>query len=84
MYGVHWAVNAPYEEQRLTIEEALRCYTQTPAHASFEETVKGTLEPGMLADLVVLEKDPVQFPDRIQDIGVRMTVFNGELVHKGS
>ncbi len=82
MYGVHWAVNAPYDEQRLTVEEALRCYTCTPAYASFEEMAKGTLEPGKLADLVVLEKDPFKSPEDIQHIGVHMTVFNGEVVHK--
>ncbi|MFQ5838570.1 MAG: amidohydrolase [Thermoplasmata archaeon] len=84
MYGIHWAVNAPFDDQRLTVEEALRCYTQTPAYASFEENVKGTIEPGMLADLVVLEKDPFETPDRIKDIEVHMTIFDGKIVYKMS
>ncbi len=82
MYGIHWAVNAPFEDQRLTVEDALRCYTQTPAFATFEEDVKGTVEPGKLADLVVLEKDPLEVPTRIEDIPVHMTVLGGEIVYK--
>lgn len=84
LYGVHWAVNAPFEEQRLSVEEALRCYTQTAAYASFEEDVKGTVEPGRLADLVVLEKDPFKVPERIEAIRVHMTIFNGKVIYERS
>ncbi len=82
LYGVHWAVNAPHKDQRLTVEEALRCYTQVPAYASFEESQKGTVEPGKLADLVVLEKDPSESPEAIEDIPVYMTVFDGQIVYQ--
>lgn len=82
LYGLHWAVNAPFEEQRLSVEEALRCYTQSAAYASFEQDVKGTVEPGRLADLVVLEKDPFQVPEKIENIPVHMTIFNGEVVYE--
>jgi predicted amidohydrolase YtcJ len=82
LYGIHWAVNAPFEAQRLTVEEALQCYTHTPAYASFEEHVKGTIEPGKVADLVVLGKDPFRVPDRIEDIQVQMTIFDGEVVYR--
>ena len=53
MKGNVWGGN-----QRITLEEALRCGTINGAYASFEENIKGTLEPGKLADLVVLTKDP--------------------------
>lgn len=54
------------ENQRITVEEAIRCSTMHGAYASFEEGIKGTLEPGQLADLVVwdhdlLAIDPVSF-----------------------
>ncbi len=81
LYGLHWAVNAPFDDQRLTVEEALRCYTQTAAGPSFEESSKGTIEPGKLADLVVLEQDPFKAPDRLKDMQVHMTIFDGEIVY---
>ncbi|MEE9236807.1 MAG: amidohydrolase family protein, partial [Thermoplasmata archaeon] len=84
LFGVHWAVNAPFENQRLSVEEALRCYTHTPAYASFEEGLKGTIEPGKLADLVVLEKDPLQYAERIEEIPVYMTIFDGRIVYEGA
>ncbi|MCR4405111.1 MAG: amidohydrolase [Candidatus Acetothermia bacterium] len=80
LFGVHQAVNAPYPAQRLTVEEAIRCYTLGGAYASFEEGSKGSLEPGKLADLVVLSEDPFEEPSRIGEIKVEMTFAGGELV----
>ncbi len=84
LYGVHWAVNAPFEAQRLTVEEALRAYTLGSAYASGEEALKGSLEPGKLADLVVLEKDPRERPDSIQTIPVHVTIFGGRVVYQAA
>jgi predicted amidohydrolase YtcJ len=50
--GHVWGAN-----QRITVEEAIRCGTVHGAHASFEEGIKGRLEPGQLADLVVWDRD---------------------------
>lgn len=83
LYGVHWAVNAPFGDQRIEVEEALEAYTKTPAYASFEEERKGTIEPGRLADLVVLEGDPRKNPDSIESIPVHMTILDGRIVHIG-
>jgi hypothetical protein len=44
--------------QRITVDEAIRCYTRHAAYASFDEGRKGSIEPGKLADLVVLGADP--------------------------
>ncbi|MFQ5986852.1 MAG: amidohydrolase [Thermoplasmata archaeon] len=84
LYGIHWAVNAPFEAQRLSVEEALRAYTLGSAYASGEEEVKGSLEPGKLADLVVLERDPREHADAIQDIPVYATIFGGRLVYEAT
>jgi hypothetical protein len=46
----------------ISLLAALRAYTAGGAHASFEETDKGTLEPGMLADLQIYDQDPVDEP----------------------
>lgn len=68
-------------EQKITVEEALAAYTRDAAYASFEEDVKGTLEPGKLADLVVLERDITAIaPEEIADVAVRTTVVGGRIV----
>jgi predicted amidohydrolase YtcJ len=69
------------EREKIDPIDALRIYTHYAAEASFEETIKGTITPGKLADLVVLEGDPTQLPpDEIRDLNVEMTILGGELV----
>ena len=82
LYGLHWAVNAPYPGQRLSVEEALFCYTEAPARLAFEETLKGRLEPGMLADLVILDENPADRPEAIDRRVVEMTFVGGECVYR--
>ena len=61
--------------------DALRMYTSHAARATFEETIKGSITPGKLADLVVLNGDPTKVPaDEIKDLQVEMTILNGEVV----
>ena len=68
-------------EERITPKEALRLYTEVAAKTSFEEKNKGTISPGKLADLVVLNGDPTKLPiDEIKDIEVEMTILDGEIV----
>jgi len=69
-------------EQKIAVEEALRAYTINAAYASFEENIKGSLEPGKLADFVVLEKDITTIPPpEIKDVAVLMTVVGGKAVY---
>ncbi len=82
LYGLHWAVNPSYPDQRLTICEAIARYTAGGAWFGFEEKAKGRIEPGMLADLVVLDRDPIDDPTRIVDRTVEMTFVGGELVYR--
>ena len=82
LYGLHSAVNAPYPDQRLTVEEAIACYTAGGAWFGFEEDSKGRVEPGMLADLVVLDEDPLIEPARIAERTVEMTFVGGERVYE--
>lgn len=82
LYGLHWAVNAPYPAQRVSVEEAITCYTTMGARFSFEETVKGEVAPGMLADLVILDEDPHHVPERISELQVEMTILGGEVVYR--
>jgi len=64
--------------QRVSVDEAMRICTMHGAYASFEEDIKGSLTPGKLADLVLLEKDPHDVdPDGIVDIKVLRTILGG-------
>jgi predicted amidohydrolase YtcJ len=68
-------------DQKLTREEALRFHTLWAAYSSFEERVKGSLEPGKFADFVVLSADYLRVPeDQIKDITPLLTVVNGNVV----
>ena len=70
-------------EQKISVEEAIKCYTLNAAYASFEEKVKGSIEVGKLADFVVLSDDILTIdPVKIKDVEVEMTVFDGEIVYK--
>lgn len=72
-----------FPEQRLTVEEAVRCYTVNNAYAAFEEHLKGTLEPGKLADLVVLSENIFTIPaHEIRNARVVMTVVDGQVVYE--
>ncbi len=69
-------------EQKITVAEALKAYTRDAAYAAFEEETKGTLEPGKLADFVVLGKNLFNIPpENIRDVKVLMTVVGGEKVY---
>ena len=70
-------------EQKITVEEALRAYTYEGAYASFEEDKKGAIKPGMLADLVLLDRDITAIdPATIPDARVLMTIVGGKVVHE--
>jgi len=71
-------------EERISATQALAMYTINAAYASFEEGIKGSITPGKLADMVVLDADPLRSPlEGIKDIKVEMTVLGGEVVWEG-
>jgi len=68
-------------EQKISVGEAVRAYTMGSAYASFEEGIKGSIEPGKLADLAVLTDDIFAVdPVKIADTQVFLTIFNGRVV----
>ena len=83
LLGVHHAVNAPAEAQRLTVTEALRAYTRGAAYAGFDEDRLGTVAVGNRADLVALDDSPWERSDEVRDVDVAMTVVDGEVVYDG-
>jgi len=79
-----WAavVREAFPEERITVDDALRLYTVNAAYASFEEDVKGSIDVGKLADLVVLSREPYEVsPNEIRDVKVEMTIVGGKVVY---
>jgi predicted amidohydrolase YtcJ len=79
--GIYTAVvNREFPKERLSIDEAISLYTINGAYGSFEENLKGSIEEGKLADIVVLSQDPCNInPEKIKDIRIEMTIVNGEI-----
>jgi predicted amidohydrolase YtcJ len=74
-----------YPEQKISIEQAITAYTTGSAFAEFAEKQKGKLEPGMLADLVVLDRDVTSVPlTKILETEVLRTVVGGRTVYEAS
>ncbi len=70
-------------EQKITVAEALRAYTWGSAYASFDEQIKGAIEPGKLADMAVLGEDILAIPpEAIRDVHVQTTIFGGRVVYQ--
>lgn len=83
LLGIYAAVNREvFPQERITVEEALRIYTINAAYASFEEGIKGSIEAGKLADLVVLSNDLRKIePSKIKDVRVKTTIVGGKIVY---
>jgi len=76
--GHIWGAN-----QRITVEEAIRCSTVHGAYASFEESIKGRLEPGQLADLVVWDQDLLTIdPTSFLSVKPERTMVGGRWVYE--
>jgi len=68
-------------EQKMTLEEAVRAYTIGSAWAEFAERDKGSIAPGKLADMVMLDKNLFEIPpEEIQDAGMALTIMDGRIV----
>ena len=91
MAGIQCAVsrcdlkgNGPYlPGEAFTVKEALNSFTKMGAKASFEETIKGQIIPGMLADFVVLGKNPFETAhENLKDIPILSTYLGGKMVYQ--
>ncbi|WP_320068079.1 amidohydrolase [Micromonospora sp. RTGN7] len=87
-HGIHAAVTRQQPDgtppggvdphERLSLDAALRCFTEAGAYASYEEHLKGRLSPGMLADFIALPTDPYEVePADLRDLTVALTVVGG-------
>jgi predicted amidohydrolase YtcJ len=72
-----------FPAQKMTREEALRAYTINGAYAAFEETIKGSLSAGKLADVTVFTRDILICPeDEILSADIAMTIVGGKVLYK--
>jgi predicted amidohydrolase YtcJ len=70
-------------EQCVDNETALRAYTSSAAHLSFEERQKGTLEPGKLGDVVIVDRDPLAVaPEELNQLRVDATIIGGVVAYE--
>jgi predicted amidohydrolase YtcJ len=75
--------NGWFPEQKLTLKEAIEAYTMGSAYAEFREKEKGSLTPGKLADVVVLDSDLFALaPEKIKDASVQYTIVGGKVVYE--
>ena len=71
------------KEECITVDEALRAMTVGGAYMSWEEKIKGTLEPGMLADVVLLDRSLVGIDEEdIRNVSVNMTIVDGKIAYE--
>lgn len=69
--------------QSISVMEAIKLYTWNGAYASFEEEIKGSIEVGKLADLVILNDSILSVnPNQIKDLKVETTIIDGEIIYQ--
>jgi predicted amidohydrolase YtcJ len=82
IYGIWSAVNHPIRESRISLEEAVMCYTLNSAYAGFYEDKIGSIEVGKLGDITIFNGDLTRIPrDNIKDASCFMTLVNGNILY---
>jgi predicted amidohydrolase YtcJ len=82
IYGIWSAVNHPIRENRITLEEAVMCYTLHSAYAGFHEDKIGSLEMGKLGDICVFDGELSEIPiEEIRNAKCYMTLVNGKILY---
>jgi hypothetical protein len=75
-----WSGETVGTDEAISVAQALRMFTINAAYNGFDERIKGSIEPGKLADLAVLAEDPFAIAgERIKDIPVDMTIVDGRI-----
>ncbi|NQT07655.1 amidohydrolase [Candidatus Bathyarchaeota archaeon] len=83
MFGVWGAVNHPVEESRISLVEAVKCYTLNCAYAAFQEDEVGSIEVGKYADIAVFNGDMTSIPaSELHTVECYMTILDGKIVYQ--
>ena len=81
--GIQACILHPNQHQRITLYEALKLFTVNAARIGFEEHLKGSIEPGKLADFTALSDNPYSVkPGEVGEIKVEMTIVGGQIVYQ--
>ncbi len=81
--GVQACILHPNKRERITLYEALKLFTINGARIGFEENLKGSIEPGKMADFTVLSENPYSVePGEVGDIKIEMTIVGGKVVYE--
>jgi predicted amidohydrolase YtcJ len=84
IYGIYAACNHYIHEQSVTIQEALKMFTYNAAWTTFDETDRGSLEKGKIADMVILNRNPLSMkPNELLKLAVEKLHLNGMAYEKG-
>lgn len=79
--GIYSAVNHPVEKHRISIIDAIKMFTINAAYAMLEDTTKGSLDVGKLADIVILSEDLFKIQnENIKDVTVKVTIKSGNIL----
>lgn len=82
LLGIQALVTNTNVQERISVREAIELFTFESAYGAFNEKKYGALEPGLLANLVVLGKDPEKVaPDEIKDIPIKKTMIRGKFTY---
>ncbi|HYE82929.1 MAG TPA: amidohydrolase [Clostridia bacterium] len=81
LLGIYSAVNHPTVEYAISIEDAIKLFTINSAKAVFEEESKGSIERGKLADLVILDANPLEASSSLNEISVVATIKEGNILY---
>jgi len=81
LLGIYSAVNHPTDEYAISVEDAIKLFTINGAKAVFEEETKGSIVKGKLADMVILDTNPLEIhPSKINEISVVATIKEGNIL----
>ena len=82
--SIYTACNHYVPDQSITIQEALKMFTYNAAWTTFDEKDRGSLEKGKIADMVILNRNPLAMkPDEILNLKVEKLLLNGTAYKKG-
>jgi len=82
LLGIHSCVNSPNPMRRTSVTEALKVFTTNGAYAGCEENLRGMIKEKMMADLVVIDKDPYKDKENIKDFNIEKVIVEGQVSYQ--
>ncbi len=80
MYGIHFAINSEYRQQRINLDEAIKCYTEGGAYVLGAENYMGKIEEGYLADMVFFDQNLIKVSTNLKNIKPSDVMVDGKFM----